>query len=167
MKNLLFLFALLSIAFIGCNSESDETTAQATNETEQVSPDLINNPNTADETNTNSNTNADADGAAPVMTFEKTTHNFGKIKQGEVVQTEFEFTNTGNADLIISNAKADCGCTVPTYPKHPIKPGETASIPVEYNSSGKSNQQTKQIHLTANTNPSQTTLQIEVFIEAE
>ena len=48
--------------------------------------------------------------------------------------TEFKFTNTGTEPLIISNAKGSCGCTVPSWPKTPIKPGESAAIKVKYDS---------------------------------
>ena len=49
----------------------------------------------------------------PVMTFNKTTHDFGTINEGDKVTTEFSFTNTGSADLIIVDARGSCGCTVP------------------------------------------------------
>jgi hypothetical protein len=69
--------------------------------------------------------------------FDKETYDFGKIKQGEVVSYRFAFTNTGKAPLIISNATATCGCTVPAWPKTPVLPGDTASIAVTFNSTGK------------------------------
>lgn len=66
------------------------------------------------------------------MTFSKEVHDYGDIKQGGNGDSEFKFTNTGSAPLIISDAKGSCGCTVPEWPKNPIKPGETASIKVHY-----------------------------------
>ena len=62
-------------------------------------------------------TKAPVDGKYPVMTFGKKEHNFGVINEGDKVETYFTFTNTGDADLIISNASGSCGCTVPDYPK--------------------------------------------------
>jgi hypothetical protein len=53
----------------------------------------------------------------PVMTFDRTEHNFGTINEGDIVETSFVFTNTGNSDLMISDARGSCGCTVPEYPK--------------------------------------------------
>ena len=50
---------------------------------------------------------------APVMTFDKLSHDFGTINEGEVVETVFTLTNTGSSDLIILNARGSCGCTVP------------------------------------------------------
>lgn len=71
-----------------------------------------------------------ADG--PVMSFENTEVDYGTIEQGSEPLRVFNFTNTGNEPLIISNAKGSCGCTVPNYPKDPILPGESAKIEVRY-----------------------------------
>ena len=92
---------------------------------------------------------------APVMKFDKETHDFGKIITGQIVTYEFKFTNTGKSPLIISNAKASCGCTVPTWPKEPVKPGESGVIKVIFDSKGKTGLQDKQITVSANTNPAQ------------
>ena len=64
--------------------------------------------------------------------FTKETHDYGTIKYGADGACTFEFKNTGNAPLIISNAKGSCGCTVPDWPKEPIAPGAKASIKVKY-----------------------------------
>jgi hypothetical protein len=72
------------------------------------------------------------------MTFAEEKHDFGKITQGEKVSYSFTFKNTGNSDLIVSNASASCGCTIPNYPKVPVKPGEESKIDVVFNSDGKS-----------------------------
>lgn len=90
---------------------------------------------------------------APVMTFETINHDFGKIKEGEKVAYEFKFKNTGKTPLIISNATATCGCTVPETPKDPIKPGAEGVIKVVFDSMGKSGLQDKVITVTSNANP--------------
>lgn len=64
--------------------------------------------------------------------FEKETHDFGKIKQHSDATYHFKFTNTGKEPLIITDAKGSCDCTVPEWPKQPIRPGETATIKVKY-----------------------------------
>lgn len=69
---------------------------------------------------------------APEMTFEQETIDYGTIDQGANGQREFIFTNTGKEPLIISNAVGSCGCTVPTWPKDPIAPGEKSAIKVKY-----------------------------------
>jgi hypothetical protein len=66
------------------------------------------------------------------ISFEKETHDYGTIKNGANGTCTFEFKNTGNAPLILSNAKGSCGCTVPTWPKEPIAPGATGVISVKY-----------------------------------
>jgi len=92
-----------------------------------------------------------ADGKYPVMEFETNEHDFGKINAGSKVAYTFNFKNTGQADLIISNAVGSCGCTVPEYPKEAIKPGESGKMKVSFNSAGKSGQQQKTVTITANT----------------
>ena len=64
--------------------------------------------------------------------FKKETHDYGNIDQYSDGTCEFIFTNTGNEPLVISSAKGSCGCTVPSWPKEPIAPGETGSIKVKY-----------------------------------
>ncbi len=73
-------------------------------------------------------------GSGPEIEFEKEVHDFGNMKQYGDASTEFTFTNTGTEPLIISNARGSCGCTVPSWPKTPIKPGESAAIKVKYDS---------------------------------
>lgn len=70
----------------------------------------------------------------PVITFEETTHNFGEINYKGDGTYEFEFENTGKEPLLLTKVRSSCGCTVPkTWPKKPIKPGETGKIKVKYN----------------------------------
>ncbi len=69
---------------------------------------------------------------APVIAFESETIDYGIIEQGSDGERIFTFTNTSMVPLIISQAKKTCGCTVPSWPKEPIKPGESSSIKVKY-----------------------------------
>ena len=69
--------------------------------------------------------------------FEKLTHNFGKFSsKSPVVSCIFAFTNVGESPLVINQAIASCGCTVPEYTKTPIQPGEKGEIKVTYNGTG-------------------------------
>lgn len=104
------------------------------------------------------------EGPLPVLTFQKEEHDFGKIDEGDVVEHTFEFTNTGDADLVISQAQATCGCTVPEWPKEPIAPGEKGKITARFNSAGKPNLQSKTITITANTWPEKSTLRIKADV---
>ena len=64
--------------------------------------------------------------------FNKETHDYGNIKYDGEPYCTFEFKNTGDEPLIISNAKGSCGCTVPEWPKEPIAPGAKGTIRVKY-----------------------------------
>jgi hypothetical protein len=86
-----------------------------------------------------------------LISFDKKEYNFGTVNEGDIVETTYLVTNSGKTDLVITNAKASCGCTVPVWPKEPIKPGKTGEIKVKFNTSGKPNRQQKTITLTTNT----------------
>ena len=86
----------------------------------------------------------------PVMTFEETKYDFGDMVEGDVKETIFKFKNTGKSPLIITNARASCGCTVADYPRQPIAVGETGVIKAKFNSRGKHGKQNKRITLTTN-----------------
>jgi len=85
-----------------------------------------------------------------VITFSKVEHNFGNVSEGERVAHIFSFTNTGDADLVVSSVLTSCGCTVPKYDKKPIAPGGKGSVEVIYDSSGRSGKQTKTITVQSN-----------------
>ena len=89
-------------------------------------------------------------GAASIS-FDKKEYDFGTVNEGHIVETSYIVTNSGKTDLVITNAKASCGCTVPVWPKNPIKPGDTGEVKVKFNTSGKPNRQQKTITLTTNT----------------
>ena len=86
----------------------------------------------------------------PVMTFEETKYDFGELTEGDVVETVFNFKNTGKTPLIITNARASCGCTIPDYSREPIQVGDEGVIKVKFNSRGKHGKQNKRITLTTN-----------------
>jgi len=70
--------------------------------------------------------------------FDKMSHNFGTFSEDNPkVTCTFKFTNTGDKLLVIHQAIASCGCTVPQYSKEPIKPGESGEIVVTYDGTGK------------------------------
>jgi len=99
---------------------------------------------------------------APVFTLkDDRVYDFGKVKEGEIVEKTFAFQNTGKSPLLISNITASCGCTTPEWPKEPIPPGGESTIVVRFNSTGKPGQQSKAVTITANTEPPV----IELFIK--
>lgn len=93
--------------------------------------------------------------------FDTTTYDFGIIKEdGGSVTHEFTFTNVGKGNLVIYSAKAECGCTKPTYPEHPIAPGKTGKIKVTFNPMGRPGGFTKVVTVKASGSPSKVTLKI-------
>ena len=110
------------------------------------------------------NTDGDQSKGTPVMKFESVYHDFGKLKRGEKVSCTFTFKNTGSTDLIIKDAAASCGCTVPKYDKEPIKPGEKGTVEVIFDSRGFRGVQYKTVLLKTNTSYGEKTLTIKANI---
>jgi hypothetical protein len=148
MKTELIKICIVStLFFAACKQQEEKQTG--------VSTDVINVPATASQEGTVSEA-----GTAPVIVFNEEKHDFGKIMQGEKVSYSFIFKNTGGSDLVISSAQGSCGCTVPSYPKDPVKPGEEGKIDVVFNSEGKSGVVQKTVTLVTNCNPSTKVLTI-------
>ena len=146
MKKLLFVLLIGAGLMVSCNNSGNK-----------VSADTVKNSNSAV-------MNKEA-GDLPVIQFEETSHDFGKIIQGEKVSYTFKFKNTGNSDLLISKVSTSCGCTVGEYPKAPIEPGSSGKIEVTFNSHGKKGFQNKTITVLANTEPNHTTLYIKSNVQ--
>lgn len=104
------------------------------------------------------------DGPLPVFAFSEESHDFGTINEGDVVEHIFEFTNSGDAPLIISSATGSCGCTVPEWPKEPIGVGEKGEIKVKFNSRKKPGVQNKTVTITSNTYPKQKRIKIKASV---
>jgi hypothetical protein len=110
MKNTLLLSALMFFASTGFFAQNKTNAPVGSETTTPVSP------------------------TAPEITFEVETHDFGTLQKGAPCEYDFKFKNTGKEPLIIQNAQASCGCTVPQWPKEPIMPGQTGMIKVKYDS---------------------------------
>ncbi len=80
-------------------------------------------------------------------------YDFGKIAEGENVEFSYRFKNVGSKPLVVSNASASCGCTVPEKPEAPIKPGETGFIKVKFNSEGRAGVAHKTVSVLSNASP--------------
>lgn len=85
-----------------------------------------------------------------IISFDDTKHDFGTITEGEKVSHAYHFKNAGTNPLLISNAVASCGCTVPSYPKEPIPPGGEGEIVVEFNSTNRVGIQNKNVLVYSN-----------------
>jgi len=145
----LFVLTLSALSFTGCRQGNS-------NQGEYIPGDVVTNPNTA---------GGKADlSELPVLTFTEKEHDFGKIIEGESVSYDFTFTNTGKTDLVIIDVSTSCGCTVPSYPKTAIRPGQGASVKVAFNSRGRRGMQTKNVVVVSNTQPNTTQLKIKAQV---
>ena len=155
----LFLGLSIMLINVGCKTDqaarADARASLENNAETEVTP-------AADVANNSTNTNENADPNAPItaIEFKDLKYDFGTVEAGEKVNYTFEFTNTGNEPLVLSNVKPSCGCTTPSWTREPIAPGERGNIEVEFDSKGKNGKQTKTVTVTANTDPARTTLTI-------
>lgn len=105
--------------------------------------------------------NAGAQTKGPSISWDKTKHNFGTFKEEAGKQTaKFEFKNTGNENLIITNVRSSCGCTAPEWTKEPVKPGESGYVDATYNPKNRPGKFNKSITVTINGKPRTTVLRI-------
>ncbi|UBM60694.1 DUF1573 domain-containing protein [Marinilongibacter aquaticus] len=88
--------------------------------------------------------------AQGVLKFETDSHDFGEVSEGPVARYSFKVTNTGTAPVVISSARASCGCTTPDWSKDPIMPGASSEIKVGYNTQGRIGPFHKTITVTSN-----------------
>lgn len=144
MKKSILIVAVLSVfAFSSCKDNASEKVK---------------------EENVASAANRDAEsGKLPSVSFEENEFDFGTIDQGTHVEHVFKFKNTGEAPLMIVNAKSSCGCTVPEWTKEPVAPGDTGELLVKFNGSGQ-NQVSKTVTLTTNTKEGTEKLMIKAFV---
>ena len=87
-------------------------------------------------------------------------YDFGKVVEGQKVEHNYRFKNTGNKALVVSAATASCGCTVPEKPEEPVKPGETGFLKVVFNSKGRVGQVHKEVTVISNAYPKFPVLQL-------
>ena len=86
----------------------------------------------------------------PVISFAENKHDFGSIKEGDIVKHTFKFKNTGNQPLVVSEVRVTCGCTTPDWTKTPVAPGQSGFITAQFNSTGKPGQNHKVITVVSN-----------------
>jgi hypothetical protein len=104
---------------------------------------------------------------APVIAFEKDTIDYGTVAYASDGTRYFTFKNTGKEPLIISEAHGSCGCTIPTAPKEPIQPGQTAQIKVHYDTQRAGQSFFKTVTITSNASDAIKTVYIKGTVLAE
>lgn len=151
------LLAVMTIAIVSCTSRSNKKRLEdvegrfaksATDSSKPLPPGIR-----AMQSN-----ETKPEGPLPVIEFDNKTFDFGMVKEGEKVTHTYQVRNTGEAPLIIENARASCGCTTPEWTKEPIPVGGTGFVKAGFDSKGKSGMQNKTITITANTWPKATVL---------
>lgn len=105
----------------------------------------------------------EVDPNAPIMKFDHDTIDYGTIPHNADGYRYFKFTNLGKEPLIIKEAHGSCGCTVPTWPKEPIQPGQSNEIKVHY-ATDRVGRVTKSVTITSNANPGTKTIYIMVNV---
>ena len=115
--------------------------------------------------NNNATPDGKTNGPVPDMKFDEVDHDIGTIEQGETIDFSFKFTNTGQTDLIINNCTASCGCTIPNWPKQPIRAGESGVIDVQFDSKGKQNEITKEVYISTNCAPAERKIKFHGFVK--
>ncbi|MBQ9077491.1 MAG: DUF1573 domain-containing protein [Muribaculaceae bacterium] len=99
--------------------------------------------------------------AGPRMEWIKDSHDFGVFREEcGIVACEMQFVNTGDSPVVITDARATCGCTTPEYPESPVAPGDTATVTVSYNALGRPGRFNKKVYLYTNTEKEKYTLTI-------
>jgi len=155
------ILSCLSLALLACQPEKGKTEQKGIQEiptdTKVRNSELIRIPVSADGV-------GDQSGLASIE-FTETEFDFGKIKEGAVVNHSFAFKNVGDKPLMITSCRSTCGCTIPDWPREPIPPGDSGEIKVRFNTENKKGAQTKPITITANTYPADTKIFIKGFIE--
>lgn len=145
-RNTLLAFAILGF-MASCGNQGDTN---------------VNKGTTAIVASVSDSTKSDKQGT---IEFENSVFDFGKVKEGAVVEHVFKFTNAGTAPVILSQVSASCGCTTPDFTKEPVLPGKTGEIKVSFNSLGQVGTQQKIVTVSSNAEPRVTTVQIKGVVE--
>ena len=141
MKKIFLTFVLAAVSTLFINAQTENTATQA-------APAPADNPN------------------APVITFDKTVHDYGTVPFGGDGTCTFKFTNTGKEPLLVQQPRSSCGCTVPSWPKEPILPGNSDEIKVTYNTK-KAGPINKTVTVTSNAKNGTVVLRITGNVEAQ
>ena len=147
MKNSIFIIALLLVVANACQNDGSDG-VQEIRAADGTNSSMIRNPATADMP-------LDSNQLARI-TYEQPEYDFGEVKEGDIVEHTFKFTNTGDVPLTILKARSSCGCTIPEWSEEPIPPGGTGELFAKFNTTAKHDEQKKWITVTANTYPNET-----------
>ena len=137
------LFA--SFLFLSVTLSCNDAAQKVENDNNKLSTDLVKNNQSLE--------NDNKEIIQPIVEILESEYDFGVLKQGEKATHNYKIRNICNSDLLITSAKGSCGCTVPEWPREPIKPGNEANIKVTFDSKGKTGKQNKRVTLMTNAIP--------------
>ncbi|MCC6463428.1 MAG: DUF1573 domain-containing protein [Saprospiraceae bacterium] len=146
MKNSLFFLIIMGLGWSACKNDGESV--KEIRDGNGPNSSMVRNPASA-------NLPLDTNQLARI-TYAESEFEFGEVKEGDIVEHQFKFTNTGKVPLIILNARSSCGCTIPEWPHDPVPPGASGVITAKFNTEGKIREQKKLIYITANTYPNET-----------
>ncbi len=147
IRNTIFLILLTGLVY-GCGSGNQDKNS--------LPADLVKTPTSA--------SGSGDSRAMPRIAFEEEVHDFGRVIEGEKITYAFKFSNTGKADLLITDVKSTCGCTVPEFTNEAMKPGESGTVKITFDSSNRKGFQNKSITVISNAIPSTTILKIKAQV---
>ncbi|KXK36964.1 MAG: DUF1573 domain-containing protein [Saprospiraceae bacterium] len=145
------LFSLLVFVSFSLTAQDTKSTVKQTKETTAVAP-AVKKTATVPVTGEVERSNAK-------MTFESTIVDYGTIENGSEPLRVVKFTNTGTDPLVITNARGSCGCTVPTWDKNPIAPGQSSTLEIRYDTK-RTGAINKTVTITTNEGPEKHVLQV-------
>ncbi len=159
MKKLIYAYILgCAVLLSACDQKSSATTEESTNSAtnttgspNQVPSEVVKAPN----------------GAMPKFEFATMQHDFGNMKEGDVVKHTFKFKNVGDAPLIISNVQPQCGCTTTNFTKTPVPPNGEGEIELQFDSANKAGPQHKTATVMANIEGGQTQLILTAIVASK
>lgn len=167
MREIILMASVVLLVAVGCsNRDSEKKIAQLESRLQELegkkpAPGIQTTPTVTPETPA---AEEKPTGPLPTVEFDKIDHDFGTIKEGDVVEYTYKFKNTGEAPLIIQGAQGSCGCTVSDWTKEAVAVGGTGFVKAKFDSNGKQNTQNKTVTVTANTWPKQTVLRFKAMV---
>lgn len=154
MKNRILNFSVGFLLLCSCNSSDKKTEASPLSAADSIQKiqEAVNAVNAA--SSPNPYTDTDSSNRTTIQWLDSQELDLGKIHEGEKVEVQFRFKNTGQKPLVISRVWAQCGCTVPETPKEPYAPGQVGVIKALFDSHGRGGSlNVKEVYVNANTDP--------------
>lgn len=162
LKTVLLTILTLSVLTVAIIELSGVSKTALFNKLEGAENKHIHEANTLDNKSNSDNTVPKIPGTT--IEFETTSHDFGKIKDGAIVEYVYKFRNTGSHPLVIDEVIATCGCTVPSYTKVPVAPGAKGEIAISFNSTGRAGNVDKHIYVKSNAQSSSISLNFKAVV---